>query len=108
MLDLNRDLNHRKPDVNDIYKKGGYHMSNKFEKDSLKQINQLNEGLFTSLLRSLFFSSSAKKSLKKAKKIAKADPELQAALTDMEYNQKKIRDMLKTLCKRHPDHPTCQ
>jgi len=82
-------------------------MSNKLEKDSLSNINELNEGFFTNLFKSLFTTSSHKKAIKKAKKIAKEDPKLASALVDLDYTTKSIRKMLKTLCKRNPDHPKC-
>jgi len=83
-------------------------MSNKFEKDALSQLSNLDEGFFSNLFRSLFSTSSHKKAIKKAKKIAKEDPELATALSDLSYTTKNIRKMLKTLCKRHPDHKNCQ
>ena len=93
----------------DIYYKWEYRMSeNKFEKDSLKQINQLNEGFFANLVKSLFFNSQAKRSMKKAQKIAKDDPEIQAALKGLTYHQDQIQDLIKNMCKRNPDHPTCK
>lgn len=81
---------------------------NKFEKDSLEQINQLNEGFLSSLLKTLFFSSAAKRSMKKAQKIAKDDPEIKAALKGLVYHQDQIQDLIKNMCKRNPTHPTCK
>jgi hypothetical protein len=81
---------------------------NKFEKDTLKQINKLDEGFFASLVKGLFFNSAAKRSMKKAQKIAKDDPEIQSALKGLEYHQDQIRDLIKNMCKRNPDHPTCK
>jgi|TARA_R100000084_G_C4625137_1_gene135377 hypothetical protein len=82
-------------------------MSNKLEKDSLSNINELNEGFFTKLFRNLFSTSSHKKAIKNAKKVAKEDPELASALVDLNYTTKHLRKLLKTLCKRNPDHPKC-
>ena len=81
---------------------------NKFEKDSLKQINQLNEGFLASLMKSLFFSSAAKRSMKKAQKIAKDDPEIKSALKGLLYHQDQIQDLIKSMCKRNPNHPSCK
>ena len=52
-------------------------------------------------------SSSGKRAMKKAAKIAKDDPELQSALADLQSHRKRVGDLFKKLCKRNPDHPKC-
>jgi hypothetical protein len=81
--------------------------NNKLEQKALDKANELNEGFFTNLFRNLFMSSSGKRAMKKAAKIAKDDPELQSALADLQSHRKRVGDLFKKLCKRNPDHPKC-
>lgn len=81
----------------------------KFEQDQLHQIQEiqdLNEGILSSIAK-MFMSSKVKRKYKKVYKIAKDDPELQAALADLEDYHGRLNNILKTLCKRNPDHPKC-
>ena len=48
-----------------------------------------------------------KRHYKKAYKIAKHDPELQAAMADLEDYHGRLNKIIKTLCKRNPNHPKC-
>ena len=88
-------------------------MSNKLEKKALKQINeinsqtQINEGWFSRLITKLFFSGQSKRIMKQAVDAADGDPEIMAALSDMTYNAKNLKKLVKTLCKRSPGHPKC-
>ena len=85
---------------------------NKFDRKSLKQINEieksLNEGFIGNALVRLVFGGKAKKVMKTAVKAAKDDPELQAAFSDLSYHHKRLQDLVKDICKRNPDHPTCK
>ena len=79
---------------------------NKLERDTLNQIDELNEGILSSIAR-MFMSKKVKSKYKKVYKIAKDDPELQSALADLEDYHGRLNKILKTLCKRNPDHPKC-
>jgi hypothetical protein len=83
---------------------------NRLEEKQLKQINEanklINEGILSSIV-GLFLRSKMKKQYKKVYNIAKDDPKLQSALADMENYQKRIKKLLKDLCRRNPDHPKC-
>ena len=81
--------------------------NNKLEQKILNSANELNEGFFTRLFKNLFMTSQGKRAMKTAAKIAKDDPELQAALTDLQSHRKRVGDLFKKLCKRNPDHPKC-
>jgi len=80
---------------------------NKLEQEVLNKANELNEGFFTNLFKNLFMSSQGKRALKQVGKIAKDDPELQAALGDLKSHRERVKDLFKKLCKRNPDHPNC-
>ena len=79
---------------------------NKLERDTLNQIDELNEGILSSIAR-MFMSRKVKSKYKKVYKIAKDDPELQSALADLEDYHGRLNKILKTLCKRNPEHPKC-
>ena len=79
---------------------------NKLERDTLNQIDELNEGILSSIAK-MFMSRKVKSKYKKVYKIAKDDPELQSALADLEDYHGRLNKILKTLCKRNPDHPKC-
>ena len=79
---------------------------NKLEKDTLAQIDELNEGILSSIAK-MFMSRKVKNKYKKVYKIAKHDPELQSALADLEDYHGRLNKILKTLCKRNPEHPKC-
>ncbi len=76
------------------------------EEKVLHKIQELNEGILDSIAK-MFMARSLKKRYKKAYKIAKDDPELQAALADLTTYHGRLNKILKTLCKRNPDHPKC-
>jgi len=80
---------------------------NKFERDTLNQINELNEGILSSIAK-LFMRRKIKSQYSKVYKIAKDDPELQSALADLENYHERLNKVLKNLCKRNPDHPKCK
>jgi len=79
---------------------------NKLEEKTLEQIKELNEGILSSIAK-MFVRNKVKSKYKKAYAIAKDDPELQAALGDLENYHKRLNKIMKTLCKRRPDHPKC-
>jgi len=81
--------------------------TNKLEQKALDKANELNEGFFSTLFRNLFLSSSGKRAMKKAEKIASDDPELQSAFADLNSHRDRIKTLFKKLCKRNPDHPKC-
>ena len=78
----------------------------KYETDTLNKITEINEGILSSIAR-MFMAKKVKTTYKKIYKIAKDDPELQAALADLEDYHGRLNKILKTLCKRNPDHPKC-
>lgn len=80
---------------------------NNFERKALKQINQVNEGILSGIAK-LFMSKKVRRKYKSAYKIAKDDPELQSALADLENYHGRLNQILKTLCKRNPEHPKCK
>ena len=79
---------------------------NKFEKQTLDQITELNEGILSSIAK-MFMTNKVKNKYKKVYKIAKDDPELASALADLEDYHGRLNKILKNLCKRRPDHPKC-
>ena len=79
---------------------------NKLEQRTLDQINELNEGILSSIAK-MFMSRKVKSKYKKVQKLAKHDPELATALADLENYHGRLNKILKTLCKRNPDHPKC-
>jgi hypothetical protein len=79
---------------------------NKLEKQMQENIT-LNEGLLSRIAK-LFIKGKVKRQYKKAYDIAKDDPKLQAALADMENYHERLNDIIKSLCKRNPDHPKCK
>jgi len=80
--------------------------TNKLEDQVLEQITDLNEGILSSIAK-MFMSRKVKSKYRKVYKIAKDDPELQAALADLEDYHERLNKILKTLCKRNPGHPKC-
>lgn len=80
--------------------------TNKLEARVLKQIKDLNEGILSSISK-MFTARKVKNKYKKAYNLAKDDPELQSALADLEGYHGRLNKILKTLCKRNPDHPKC-
>lgn len=83
-----------------------------FENKQLEQINKLenalNEGFIGSALMRMVFGRKAKRIMKQAVKNAKDDPELQSAFSDLAYHHNRLQDLVKDICKRNPDHPTCK
>lgn len=78
---------------------------NKLEQD-LEESIKLTEGLLSSLAK-LFMKRKVKKQYKKVYDIAKDDPEIQAALMDLEDYHARLNRAMKNLCKRNPQHPKC-
>ena len=83
---------------------------NKFERDIQNNI-EVNEGFFTRLA-SAFATRKMKgaygPAMKKVFNAAKHDPELQAAIFDLEDYQERLQRILKSMCKRRPNHPKCK
>jgi hypothetical protein len=61
-----------------------------------------------SKIAKLFLKRKMKRQLKQAYDIAKDDPELQSALADLENYNERLNKIIKSLCKRRPDHPKCK
>ena len=79
---------------------------NKLEERTLEQIKHLKEGILTTIAK-MFMKTKVKSKYKKVYNIAKDDPELQSALADLENYHGRLNKIMKTLCKRRPDHPKC-
>ena len=79
---------------------------NKLEKQVEENIH-LNESVLSNIAR-LFLKRKMKRQLKQAYDIAKDDPELQSALADLENYNERLNNIIKSLCKRRPDHPKCK
>ena len=79
---------------------------NKLEKQVQENIH-LNESVLSNIAR-LFLKRKMKRQLKQAYDIAKDDPELQSALADLENYNERLNKIIKSLCKRRPDHPKCK
>ena len=74
--------------------------TNKFEKQALKEIKQLEEGLALSLLK-FFFAGKVKRMLKKMKN----DPEVTSAIQGIEYHGKELKKQIKDFEKRYGRKP---
>ena len=72
----------------------------KFEKKSLGQIDQLNEGLGLSLLK-FFFKGKVRKALK----TMADDPEVISAIQGIEYHEKELEKQAKDFEKKYGKHP---
>ena len=81
--------------------------TNKFERKALKQIEEVNEGLLSGIAK-LFMSRKVRRQYKSAYKIAKDDPELQAAFQGLKYHHEKLKDLVDSFCDRFPDHKSCK
>ena len=79
---------------------------NKLEKRVEENIH-LNESMLSKIAK-LFLKRKMKRQLKQAYDIAKDDPELQSALADLENYNDRLNKIIKSLCKRRPDHPKCK
>jgi hypothetical protein len=79
---------------------------NKLEKRVEENIH-LNESMLSKIAK-LFLKRKMKRQLKQAYDIAKDDPELQSALADLENYNERLNKIIKSLCKRRPDHPKCK
>tara|TARA_Y100000593_G_scaffold94713_1_gene195346 strand:+ start:3883 stop:4146 length:264 start_codon:yes stop_codon:yes gene_type:complete len=84
---------------------------NVFETKLQEQINNvdktLTEGFLASVILRALYGSKGKKLLKKAAKVMKKDPELQAAFSDLKYSTEHIKDLLKQHCDEFPDDRNC-
>tara|TARA_Y100000356_G_scaffold101872_1_gene87266 strand:- start:142 stop:405 length:264 start_codon:yes stop_codon:yes gene_type:complete len=82
-----------------------------FEQKQLDQINKtesvLSEGFIASVILRALYGSRAKKIFKRAAKVAKNKPELQAAMSDLKTNTERIKDLLDRHCKEFPDSKNC-
>lgn len=67
---------------------------------------KLREGIFGALAN-LFIAKRTKKDMAKIAKLAKNDPELQAAIASMKTMDDTFEDIIRNLCKRRPNHPEC-
>jgi hypothetical protein len=82
---------------------------NKFERD-IQQEMDVNEGMLSKLAAAFATRGMRRKygkSYKTAFDIARKDPELRAALAGLENYHARLNRIIKNLCKRNPDHPTC-
>jgi hypothetical protein len=66
--------------------------NNKFEKDSLDQINKLDEGLALGILK-FFMRPKLKRALRKLER----DPEFKAAIKDLNYHAEALKDKVDNL-----------
>ena len=78
----------------------------KYEQDTLNKISSLNEGILGTIAR-MFATRALKSKYRKVYKVAKDDPELLAALGDLEGYHERVQDILKSFCKRHPNNKRC-
>ena len=65
-------------------------MSNKFEKQALDQVNQINEGLLFGLLK-FFLKSKTKRTLRKLGR----NPEFKASVQAMNYHAEEAKRLIK-------------
>lgn len=74
--------------------------TSKFEKDALKEIKQLDEGLGLTLLK-FFFKGKVRKMLKQMED----DPEVVSAVQGIEYHGKELKKQIKDFEKRYGKKP---
>ncbi len=74
--------------------------TSKFEKDALKEIKQLDEGLGLTLLK-FFFKGKVRRMLKKMED----DPEVVSAVQGIEYHGKELKKQIKDFEKRYGKKP---
>jgi hypothetical protein len=80
----------------------------RLERKQLKQINDINEGILSAIAKMILKGSLRNnKKWKQLKKVAKDDPELYSAMVSANQIDVMIDDLLRSLCDRNPDHPTC-
>jgi hypothetical protein len=85
--------------------------TNRLEEKQLSQINEtnkiVNEGFIGNALLRVLFGAKIKKLFKKGVKIAKDDPEIQAAFSDLKYHTDRLQNHIDDFCKDHPDDKNC-
>tara|TARA_R100001443_G_C3351400_1_gene176947 strand:- start:390 stop:629 length:240 start_codon:yes stop_codon:yes gene_type:complete len=64
-------------------------MQNKFEKQALEQVNQINEGLLFGILK-FFMKSKIKRKMRKLTR----DKDFKAAVADMNYHAEKVKELI--------------
>lgn len=67
----------------------------------------LRESVFGGLL-SIILAGAGLNRIRRVAKLANQDPEFKAALIDYAKQQKRIEDLIKTICDRDPDLPNCK
>jgi len=84
---------------------------NQLEKKQLGQINEtnkiVNEGFIGNALLRVLFGAKVKKLFKQGVKIAKDDPELQAAFSDLKYHTDRLQDLVDSHCDDFPNSKHC-
>jgi predicted ATP-grasp superfamily ATP-dependent carboligase len=81
--------------------------TNSFEKKMLNQINDLNEGIITKIVKMLF-KKTVDRTMKKMIKNMKDDPELQAAMADYQKQRERTKDIFDKHCKENPKSAFCK
>jgi len=79
---------------------------NKIEKQVLKQVN-LNEGLLTKIIKRLY-KRTMDRTLKGLINQFEDDPELKAAMSDLQKSRERTKDTFKDYCKKHPESNFCK
>tara|TARA_R110002051_G_C8544567_1_gene471704 strand:+ start:327 stop:620 length:294 start_codon:yes stop_codon:yes gene_type:complete len=79
---------------------------NSYEKKMLDQINTLNEGLMDKIL-GMIYKRGVDRILKKFVNALDGDPEVKAAIANLQQSRKTAADRLKNYCKKNPDSPLC-
>tara|TARA_R110002096_G_scaffold102744_1_gene226884 strand:+ start:25 stop:291 length:267 start_codon:yes stop_codon:yes gene_type:complete len=79
---------------------------NKIEKQVLTQVN-LNEGLLTKIVRRLY-KRTMDRTLKGLINQFEDDPELKAAMSDLQKSRERSKDVFKSYCKKHPESNFCK
>ncbi len=68
---------------------------------------QINESILGSLL-GLMFAPKLKRTFSKIYKETEADPELKAALIDYAKQSQNVKQIIKSICTRHPHLSNCK
>ena len=67
----------------------------------------LRESVFGGLLQ-IILAGAGLNRIRRVAKLANQDPEFKAALIDYAKQQKRIENLIKTICDRDPDLPNCK
>ena len=79
---------------------------NKIEKQVLTQVN-LNEGLLTKIVKRLY-KRTVDRTLKGLIRQFEDDPELKAAMSDLQKTRERSKDVMTSYCKKHPNSEYCK